>query len=384
MFISQSQESVILASKSANMTREIGIAFSASLYKKATTIFLQGELGSGKTTFTKGLGLGLGLGNIVTSPTYALENRYGSTSSPQAGETLLHLDLFRLEPSEARKMLAASEEFPGVRVVEWSERLRVMPRSAADPSIHPSTASPSRGTRDDMAARIEALPAILITFEEISPTERRIEITFNDIALPDRETIERWRSNVKLPEHIARHCDIVGAFARKCAEELLRRGKVTRPQAVQHAGELHDLFRFVDFHVKSRRDFTGHVAQPPIWQTLSQRYPGSHEEACAQFLEKQGYSALGVIVRPHGLRTIDVPRGDGVALRGHPNGLNTIEQKLLFYADKRVLFDRVVSLDERFEDFMQRYGKGTESEQAKRWRQKTEELEHALFGDDLP
>lgn len=336
MILSQYQESVFLASRSPKCTLEIGIALLASLYEKPLTIFLHGELGVGKTTFAKGLGLGLGLGEVVTSPTYALENRFG--------DTLLHIDLFRLESEEARKMLTASEDFPGVRVVEWSEKL-----------------GPGLGRR--LRER-----SINVRIEEISATERQIEVAFNDISIPDRAIIKQWRSEIKLPEHIAKHCDVVGMFVRKCAEHLLKRGIVARPKALQCAGELHDLFRFVDFSEEEQK-------KQAAWMTLAKHYRDpserwSHEAACARFLEERGYRALAEIVRPHGLRTID-----------NPEALRTIEQKLLFYADKRILFDRIVSLEERFEDFKGRYGKGVESEDAKRWKKKTQELEQALFGN---
>jgi len=393
MNISQSSETVILASISQNRTLDIGSSLCASLYpapvqapfdastklsasstqgkrcgagKTNTTIWLRGELGSGKTTFTRGLGFGLGLGEKITSPTYALENRYG--------DKLLHLDLFRLEPEEAKRVLEASEEFPGIRVVEWSERVGL-------------------GLGLGLGIAVE--------FEEVSENERKLKITFNDITWPDRSTIETWREEVHLPEHIVKHCDAVAAYAKTLAEELLRRGTVARPEAVRVAGELHDLLRFIDFHPKAgppvvetpdpqltstnhnrmrmaatagraSRQQTTNIAQT-IWQQLTNRYPFPHEEACTRFVEEQGYPELGEIIRPHGLRSLD-----------EKGALATTEQKLLFYADKRIMVDKVVTLDERFDDFIERYGKGVESEEAKRWRRMTKELERELFGRETP
>jgi len=341
-------ETVSLASTSPNSTFHTGLSLAASLYCNigaskpkstlrsagsatcAITIFLKGNLGAGKTTFVQGLAKGLGINDAVVSPTFALENRYG--------ETLLHMDLFRVDPKEARKLLEASDDFPGVRAVEWSERMSEVPS-----------------------------PHIIVSLTDPSPTTRTIEITFGDIAWPDRHTIEQWRRDVNLPEHIQLHCDAVGAFAKKCGEELLRRGTITRPEALLKTGELHDLLRFIDFvNIEDR-------SKQPEWIALAEKYHLSHEEACAEFMEEKKFSALSEIIRPHGLRTME-----------EEAPFRTIEQKILFYADKRVMGDRVVSLRERFDDLIVRYGKGMETEQAKGWRIKTEELERELFGTDVP
>jgi tRNA threonylcarbamoyladenosine biosynthesis protein TsaE len=322
-------ETVFLASRSPEMTKNIGFSLASTLYPHGGVwplILLMGELGSGKTTFTKGLGVGLGLGNnVVTSPTYALEHRYG--------ETLLHLDLFRLKSEEAQKLLLASEDFPGVRVVEWSDH----------------------GENRD--------PHIIVSLSERSETERRIEVVFQDLTWPPRTQIEEWRAAVQLPSHIALHCDAVGTFAVRCAEILLRQGHIVRPQTLRAAGELHDLLRFVDFQERER-------GEQKIWQELRQKYEGRHEEVCASFLEEQGFHALATIVRPHGLLGIDDVR--------------TTEQKVLFYADKRILGEQPVSLTERFDDFVERYGGGIESAEAQRWRERTIALERELFADTLP
>lgn len=366
-------ETVSVASLSPKSTFNTGFSLVASLYPGASiaestlrsagsvtcathlTIFLQGDLGSGKTTFVQGLGKGLGVDTPIVSPTYALENRYD--------EKLLHMDLFRIEPKEARKMLEMTEDFPGVRVIEWSERLEVTEGTDGTEGAEVE----NKNSSVPFAPSVPSAPSISISLTDLSPTTRNISITFADISWPDQRTIEAWRNEVKLPDHIRKHCDAVGAFAKTCAEELLRRGIVARPQALEAAGKLHDLLRFIDFQNVLDRSLH------PEWVALAEKYQSSHEEACSLFLEEHGFGALAEIIRPHGLRSVDAQ----VPFR-------TIEQKLLFYADKRVMGDRVVSLDERFTDFIERYGKGVESEVAKRWRLKTEELEQELFGTDVP
>jgi tRNA threonylcarbamoyladenosine biosynthesis protein TsaE len=355
MINEQSTECVKLASTSQDMTFSIGIALSASLYKKNTSLWLSGELGAGKTTLVRGLGIGLGLVEIVTSPTYALENRYG--------QTLLHIDLYRLNTADARRIIAESEEFPGIRAMEWADRVM---GGTGDPS--------SAKLRTDTPAPPSS---ITVHFKEASKTTRTLRITFADLRVPEREQIKTWRREMELPDHIGKHCDAVGAFSKKCAEELLTRGTVCRPEAVRIAGELHDIMRFVDFKPEVHKKIP-HAKEPDPetqkhWDALREKYGDGHEDACSAFLEEHGYPELSTIIRPHGLRSAD-----------HPEHFTTIEQKILYYADKRIKYNQVVSLDERFDDFTRRYSDGVESSWGKMTREKTKEMERDLFGNESP
>jgi tRNA threonylcarbamoyladenosine biosynthesis protein TsaE len=85
-------------------------------------IGLTGDLGSGKTHFTRGVAVGLGIGSSahVTSPTYTLVNSYAGRFQ------LHHFDLYRLA-GEADVIELGFEEYfygSGVCIVEWAERLR--------------------------------------------------------------------------------------------------------------------------------------------------------------------------------------------------------------------------------------------------------------------
>jgi tRNA threonylcarbamoyladenosine biosynthesis protein TsaE len=88
--------------------------------KEGDVIALVGELGSGKTWFTKGLALGLGVSpdTIVTSPSFSLINEY------EGRYALFHLDIYRLE-SLSDFLSAGLEEYfyqDGVVVMEWADR----------------------------------------------------------------------------------------------------------------------------------------------------------------------------------------------------------------------------------------------------------------------
>ncbi|KZL39191.1 tRNA (adenosine(37)-N6)-threonylcarbamoyltransferase complex ATPase subunit type 1 TsaE [Secundilactobacillus collinoides] len=80
-------------------------------------ILLDGDLGAGKTTFTKGLALGLGIKRNVKSPTFTIIREYQEGRLP-----LYHMDVYRLEEGGGDE-LGLDEYFngDGVSVVEWSQ-----------------------------------------------------------------------------------------------------------------------------------------------------------------------------------------------------------------------------------------------------------------------
>ncbi len=81
-------------------------------------ICLQGDLGTGKTTLTKGIVKGFGINDSVTSPTFTIINQYEGIYS------LYHIDTYRIETIEEMIDLGVEDYLPandGVTVVEWPE-----------------------------------------------------------------------------------------------------------------------------------------------------------------------------------------------------------------------------------------------------------------------
>ena len=109
-------------SRSERQTIEIAREYAKTL-SLGDVILLSGDLGAGKTAFTKGLALGLNIKDKVTSPTYAYLNVYG--------ENLYHYDCYRLENGEAAELLGLTDYFGGdnICVIEWSENIKeVLPQ----------------------------------------------------------------------------------------------------------------------------------------------------------------------------------------------------------------------------------------------------------------
>jgi tRNA threonylcarbamoyladenosine biosynthesis protein TsaE len=84
-----------------------------------SVLALKGELGSGKTLFTKGLVAGLGSTAVVTSPTFTIVHEYQGGRLP-----VYHFDFFRLENREAAARLGLDDYFfgEGLSVIEWADR----------------------------------------------------------------------------------------------------------------------------------------------------------------------------------------------------------------------------------------------------------------------
>ena len=92
----------------------------AALLKPGDVIAYYGDLGAGKTAFTRGLAAGLGVTECVTSPTYTIVNEYLSGRMP-----LFHFDMYRLSSSEELFDIGWEDYLArgGVCAVEWSENV---------------------------------------------------------------------------------------------------------------------------------------------------------------------------------------------------------------------------------------------------------------------
>ena len=100
-------------------TEAIGAALGA-IIPAGTILAYRGDLGAGKTAFTRGLALGLGYGEPVTSPTYTIVNEYLGGRLP-----LFHFDMYRLRSADDLWDIGWEDYLDrnGVCAVEWSENV---------------------------------------------------------------------------------------------------------------------------------------------------------------------------------------------------------------------------------------------------------------------
>lgn len=128
---------------SAEETERLGQCLGETLRGGEVVAYL-GELGAGKTAFTRGLARGLGISMRVTSPTYTIVNEYTGGRLP-----LFHFDMYRLGSEEELFDIGWEDYLArgGVCAVEWSENVS--------------------GAMED---------AITVRIEKISDDERKISI----------------------------------------------------------------------------------------------------------------------------------------------------------------------------------------------------------------
>ena len=124
-------------------TEKIGAAL-GKILNPGTVLAYRGDLGAGKTAFTRGLARGLGYEEPVTSPTYTIVNEYLGGRLP-----LFHFDMYRLRSSDDLWDIGWEDylDRSGICAVEWSENV------------------------DDAMEN-----AILVTIHKTGETSRRIEI----------------------------------------------------------------------------------------------------------------------------------------------------------------------------------------------------------------
>ena len=113
-------------------TENLGAAM-GKILKPGTILAYRGDLGAGKTAFTRGLARGLGYKEPVTSPTYTIVNEYLGGRLP-----LFHFDMYRLASSDDLWDIGWEDylERGGVCAVEWSENVDDAMENAVYVTIH--------------------------------------------------------------------------------------------------------------------------------------------------------------------------------------------------------------------------------------------------------
>ena len=129
-------------------TERIGEAL-GKILTPGTVIAYRGDLGAGKTAFTRGLARGLGYTDIVTSPTYTIVNEYLGGRLP-----LFHFDMYRLTSAEDLWDIGWEDYLDrgGVCCVEWSENVAEALENPLTISIEKLTGSARRITLEGGSA----------------------------------------------------------------------------------------------------------------------------------------------------------------------------------------------------------------------------------------
>lgn len=119
----------VFISNSREETLAIAEGYAKTL-RGGDVVLLDGEMGAGKTVFTKGLAKGLGIEEEVTSPTYAYMNDYDGR--------LFHYDCYRIESVEQAERLGLADYFDmgGICIIEWAQNIApLLPKKVKRVSI---------------------------------------------------------------------------------------------------------------------------------------------------------------------------------------------------------------------------------------------------------
>lgn len=118
---------ITLTLPDAEATHHLGVRLGQRLMV-SSVLLLSGDLGSGKTSLSQGIGAGLGIDpREIASPTFTLIAEYRDGRLP-----FYHLDLYRLDPPGANQLHLESywegeEVEPGIMAIEWPDRLTYLP-----------------------------------------------------------------------------------------------------------------------------------------------------------------------------------------------------------------------------------------------------------------
>ncbi len=110
--------------KTPEETIKFGKEFAKKYVKENTVVALSGELGAGKTQFTKGVGEYLGVKEVINSPTYTIINEYPYINSKNENKILAHMDTWRLTDGDELKTSGMIQhlEYGNILVIEWADK----------------------------------------------------------------------------------------------------------------------------------------------------------------------------------------------------------------------------------------------------------------------
>ncbi len=120
----------IITTKNTEETAKIGEILAREM-KTGQVICLQGDLGGGKTTFTKGFAKGLGIKQNITSPTFVLMKEY--LVNTQNIYKFYHLDCYRIKDSKDVAELGLTDimnNLNNIVIIEWAEKIAdILPKN---------------------------------------------------------------------------------------------------------------------------------------------------------------------------------------------------------------------------------------------------------------
>ena len=141
----------------------------------------------------------------------------------------------------------------------------------------------------------------------------------------------------RVPRKVIKHMLKVAQFAAKLCDKFIKKGIEINKDLVIKAALVHDLLRVCDFRELQLRKLKQTVTSKDLetWMDIQEKHgEEGHEQAAAKLLHNLGHRQEANLVRKHDFYKVDE--------------LETWEEKLLFYADKKIEGAKIVSLKKRF------------------------------------
>ncbi|QQR83615.1 tRNA (adenosine(37)-N6)-threonylcarbamoyltransferase complex ATPase subunit type 1 TsaE [Candidatus Peregrinibacteria bacterium] len=337
----------IYHTQSTDQTIELGKRLGETL-KPGQSVLLFGNLGAGKTQFSKGIAAGMGIKETIKSPTFAYVNQYQLNPLSGPPSVFYHYDLYRLQKGDDLHSIGLEESISdnrAINVIEWADRLAHWPSERIE--VH------FKIDGEDRTIAVEHFSSQVVTEAEV------------------KAHWEKWIT----PLHVRAHCAQVASVATQIAQAYADQGEIVNMNLVNTAALLHDVCRVCDFKTMEKENFSEEITskQWNAWLAMRKEFEGRHHADIAhEYFTKLGFTETAEAIRLHRF----------TAVLEEPHAFNTLEKKLVHYADKRCAHDQIVSLHERFQDGRERYKKFNTPQMdaaIPAIEQKTIELENELF-----
>ncbi len=160
-----------------------------------------------------------------------------------------------------------------------------------------------------------------------------------DCSLPTRKECLAILAEYHVPPHIVSHSKAVAKLAVFLAQRLNDNGAAVNVALLEGACLLHDLLRVHDFKELDYKHFEQNLPKEKKakWQQIRAKHKASSHEDAAYDLLKEKYPTLALIIKRHRY----------MALLDEKDRPETWEEKLLYYADKRVMHEKIMPLKQR-------------------------------------
>lgn len=167
--------------------------------------------------------------------------------------------------------------------------------------------------------------------------------------LPTVDEAHGFMKRYCMPKNIFDHTEKVVKVAMFIASRFKAKDISLNIDLIHRSAMLHDVFRFIDF-----KDIYSPIGDKPdektlkVWREIIEKYDGlGHPEATYRHF-KAAYPEMATVIRKHAYKSV---------IAEDDLKLNTWEEKILTYSDKRVSHDKIVSIKDRFEEGHTRWKK---------------------------